>query len=144
MALWGVTTPFDRIGARGRAADVGVDRLPPGQYVPRGWPVLHYGRVPAFDEAAWDFTVWGATADGQTRSWDWAGFGELPRSEVEADFHCVTKFSVFDNTWTGRLTSVLLELAAARAVRTTSWSGRSTATAPTSGSRTSPHRRRCS
>ena len=45
----GVTTPFDRIGARKRAADVGVDRLPPGQYVPRGWPVLHYGRVPAFD-----------------------------------------------------------------------------------------------
>ena len=60
-----------------------MDRLPPGQYVPRGWPVLHYGRVPAFDQAAWDFTVWGATADGQTRSWDWAGFGELPRTEVD-------------------------------------------------------------
>jgi DMSO/TMAO reductase YedYZ molybdopterin-dependent catalytic subunit len=104
-----VTTPFDRIGAKKRAADVGVERLPPGQYVPRGWPVLHYGRVPAFDASAWDLTVWGATADGGTRSWDWAGFGELPRSEVQADFHCVTKFSVFDNSWTGVATSVLLE-----------------------------------
>jgi len=105
-----VTTPFDRIGARKRAAEVGADRLPPGQYVPRGWPVLHYGRVPGFDEAAWDFTVWGATADGQTASWDWAGFSELPRSEVQADFHCVTKFSVFDNLWTGVSTAVLLDL----------------------------------
>ena len=107
--MGGVTTPFDRIGARKRAADVGADRLPPGQYVPRGWPVLHYGRVPAFDAAAWDFTVWGATADGQSRVWDWAGFGALPRSEVRADLHCVTKFSVLDNTWTGVPTSVLLE-----------------------------------
>ncbi len=104
-----MTTPFDRIGARKRAAEVGADRLPPGQYVPRGWPVLHYGRVPGFDEAAWDLTVWGATGDGETRSWDWQGFGALPRSEVRADLHCVTKFSVFDNTWTGVATSVLLE-----------------------------------
>jgi DMSO/TMAO reductase YedYZ molybdopterin-dependent catalytic subunit len=59
--------------------------------------------------AAWDFSVWGATADGQTRAWDWPSFGGLPRTEVQADFHCVTKFSVFDNTWTGVATSVLLE-----------------------------------
>ena len=92
-----------------RSADPAADRLPPGQYVPRGWPVLHYGRVPDFDEAAWDFTVWGATADGGSHRWDWAGFARLPRTQITADFHCVTKFSVFDNTWTGVSTSVLLQ-----------------------------------
>ena len=104
-----MTTPFSRIGAKKRAAGLDPERLPPGQYVPRGWPVLHYGRVPGFDAAAWDFQVFGATADGGTRTWDWPGFGALPRTEVAADFHCVTKFSVLDNTWTGVSTSVLLD-----------------------------------
>ncbi len=103
--------PFDRIGARKRAEGLPADRLPPGQYIPRGWPVLHYGRVPAFDAAAWDFRVLGATADGSEPCWDWTGMSRLPRTEVAADFHCVTKFSLLDNSWTGISTSVLLDLA---------------------------------
>ncbi len=102
-----MTTPFSRFGGRKRAAGVPADRLPPGQYIPRGWPVLHYGPVPKTDLATWDLKVFGATA--QERTWDWAGFGELPRTEVGADFHCVTKFSVLDNSWTGVSTAVLLE-----------------------------------
>jgi DMSO/TMAO reductase YedYZ molybdopterin-dependent catalytic subunit len=104
-----VTTPFSRIGAKKRAAGLAPERLPPGQYVPRGWPVLHYGRVPGFDPATWDLQVFGATAEGVSRTWDWPGFGALPRTEVAADFHCVTKFSVLDNHWTGVSTSVLLD-----------------------------------
>lgn len=76
-------------------------RLPPGQYVPRGWPVLHYGRVPRLDVADWDLRVFGATADAGElvlRHEDLAGLGE---SEVAADFHCVTKFSLLDNVWRG-------------------------------------------
>ncbi|CAA9337295.1 MAG: Sulfite oxidase and related enzymes [uncultured Frankineae bacterium] len=91
-----------------RTADAAAERLPPGQYVPRGWPVLHYGRVPDVDLASWDLTVWGATADGSSRRWDWAAFGRLPRTEITADLHCVTKFSVLDNAWTGVSTAVLL------------------------------------
>lgn len=106
-----MTTPFSRIGAKKRAAGLDPDRLPPGQYVPRGWPVLHYGPVPGFHPATWDFQVFGATAAGSPRTWDWAGFGALPRTDVAADFHCVTKFSVLGNTWTGVSTSVLLEAA---------------------------------
>ena len=106
-----MTSPFSRLGAGRRAAGLPEDRLPPGQYVPRGWPVLHYGRVPGFDPATWDFTVWGATADGGTRTWDWARFAGLPRTEVTADLHCVTKFSVLDNAWTGVSTAVLLDAA---------------------------------
>lgn len=105
-----VTMPFSRLGAKKRAEGLAADRLPPGQYIPRGWPVLHYGPVPKFDESSWDFRVFGAI-DGGERRWDWAGFGELPRTEIRADFHCVTKFSLLDNTWTGVATGVLLGLA---------------------------------
>ena len=106
-----MTTPFSRLGAKKRAEGVAADRLPPGQYIPRGWPVLHYGRVPSFDPARWDLKVFGATADGAEHTWDWDRFGALPRTEVAADFHCVTKFSLLDNTWTGVATSTLLALA---------------------------------
>ncbi len=84
--------------------------MPPGQYLPRGWPVLHYGPVPTFVEATWDLQVFGATA-GEQRFWDWAAFSGLPTAELTADFHCVTKFSLLDNRWTGVPTATLLELA---------------------------------
>jgi DMSO/TMAO reductase YedYZ molybdopterin-dependent catalytic subunit len=76
-------------------------RLPPGQYIPRGWPVLHYGPVPKFRPAEWNLRVFGATADGHDRSWDWPEFERLPRARVTADLHCVTKFSVPDILWEG-------------------------------------------
>jgi DMSO/TMAO reductase YedYZ molybdopterin-dependent catalytic subunit len=103
-----VTSPFGRIGARKRAEGLPDDRLPPGQYIPRGWPVLHYGPVPVFKPRVWDFRVTGATADGAERSWTWPELAALPRTEVRADFHCVTKFSVLDNLWRGIPTAALL------------------------------------
>ena len=105
-----MTSPFDRIGSRKRAAGRD-DRLPPGQYVPRGWPVLHYGPVPRFKPETWDLKVFGATADGGERRWTWPEVQALPRVEVEADFHCVTKFSLLDCRWSGIATRTLLELA---------------------------------
>lgn len=105
-----MTSPLDRLGSRRRAAGL-EDRLPPGQYLPRGWPVLHYGPVPKWRPEAWDLRVFGETADGLERRWTWEQFGALPRTQVQADFHCVTKFSVLDNTWTGVATGTLLELA---------------------------------
>ena len=106
-----MTSPLHRIGAKARAAGLPPDRLPPGQYLPRGWPVLHYGPVPKTDPAAWDLRVFGETASGEVTRWDRAGFDALPRTEVVADFHCVTKFSLLDNRWGGVSTSVLLEAA---------------------------------
>ncbi|MFN2521710.1 MAG: sulfite oxidase-like oxidoreductase [Mycobacteriales bacterium] len=105
-----MTSPFRRIGARKRAEGVPADRLPPGQYIPRGWPVLHYGPVPSFHPERWDFRVFGATA-GENVQLTWPEVSALPRTEVAADFHCVTKFSVLDNTWTGIATATFLELA---------------------------------
>lgn len=105
-----MTTPFDRIGSKKRSQGV-QDRLPPGQYVPRGWPVLHYGPVPRFVPDSWQLKVFGETASGEVTSWTWPELGHLPRVGVEADFHCVTKFSLLGNTWRGVSTATLLELA---------------------------------
>ena len=33
-------------------------RLPPGQALTFKFPVLHYGPVPHFNPATWDFRVW--------------------------------------------------------------------------------------
>jgi hypothetical protein len=72
----------------GEGADAGT-RLPPGQYVTRGWPVLHYGPVPRFRPATWDFRIFGATASGEETVGDpWReqrySYHELPGEGPEA------------------------------------------------------------
>ena len=64
-------------------------------------PVLHYGPVPACNPQTWDLRVYGATRGDRERRWTWDGFRALPRNEVIADFHCVTKFTVLGITWAG-------------------------------------------
>lgn len=85
--------------------------LPPGQHVPRVWPALHYGRVPAFRPGRWNLRVFGATEDGADHRWPWPGFCALPRTRVVADFHCVTKFTIPDVAWDGVPATALLSLA---------------------------------
>lgn len=103
-----MTTPFGRLGSAKRARGVPPERIPPGQYLPRAWPALHYGPVPRFKPESWDFRVFGAvTAEAR---WDWTSFQELPTSVLVADFHCVTKFTVLDNEWRGVACSTLLSL----------------------------------
>jgi DMSO/TMAO reductase YedYZ molybdopterin-dependent catalytic subunit len=85
--------------------------LPPGQRVQTQWPVLHYGPVPRFKPERWDLQVYGATVDGAKQSWDYGEFHALPTAEVTADMHCVTKFSLVSNTWSGVLARTILELA---------------------------------
>lgn len=76
-------------------------RLPPGQYIQAALPVLHYGPVPAWNPQAWDLRVYGATSSGREHRWTWGGFRSLPRHEILADFHCVTKFTVLGIAWAG-------------------------------------------
>ncbi len=74
-------------------------RLPPGQSLTIKFPVLHYGPIPVFNPATWDFRVWGKVeAD---RSWSWAEFNQLPRTTLIMDIHCVTRWSKLDTTWEG-------------------------------------------
>jgi DMSO/TMAO reductase YedYZ molybdopterin-dependent catalytic subunit len=74
-------------------------RLPPGQSLTQKFPVLHYGPVPPFNAATWDFRVWGEVEREVT--WDWDEFNQLPRTKLVMDIHCVTRWSKFDTEWEG-------------------------------------------
>jgi DMSO/TMAO reductase YedYZ molybdopterin-dependent catalytic subunit len=74
-------------------------RLPPGQSLTERFPVLHYGPVPEFDPATWDFKVWGEVE--QPQRWDWEAFNQLPRRKLAMDLHCVTRWSKFNTGWEG-------------------------------------------
>jgi len=75
--------------------------LPPGQYIPRKLPVLHYGPVPKFNPRTWNLRICGATESGTEHIWTWDEVCALPRCEVIADLHCVTRFTVPGNSWGG-------------------------------------------
>jgi DMSO/TMAO reductase YedYZ molybdopterin-dependent catalytic subunit len=94
--------------AGGTATGTGDPRLPPGQQLAEGWPVMHYGRPPTFRPESWDFQVLGATADGGATRWCHDELLALPQVDVVADLHCVTGFTMLGLAWTGvPLTSVL-------------------------------------
>ena len=82
-------------------------RLPPGQSLTQKFPVLHYGPVPEFNPATWDFCVWGEVEEEVT--WNWAEFQQLPRTQLKMDIHCVTRWSKFDTLWEGVSVKVLVE-----------------------------------
>jgi DMSO/TMAO reductase YedYZ molybdopterin-dependent catalytic subunit len=83
-------------------------RLPPGQSLTLKWPVLHAGSVPRFDPARWDFVVGGLVEKPMRFSWE--EFNKLPQREFVSDFHCVTRWSRFDNRWKGVSVSEVLKL----------------------------------
>src|ERR1700731_2288550 len=60
-------------------------RLPPGQSLTLKWPVLHYGSVPSFDPARWDFQLRGLV--GQPLRLKWDEFNKLPKVKTHSDFH---------------------------------------------------------
>ncbi len=74
-------------------------RLPPGQSLTNRFPVLHYGPVPGFDAATWNLRVFGEVENEVT--WTWEQFNQLPRTQVQMDIHCVTRWSKFDTVWEG-------------------------------------------
>ena len=82
-------------------------RLPPGQSLTQKWPVLHYGPVPSFNPATWDFRVWGEVEKPLRLTWE--EFNQLPRSRVTIDLHCVTRWSKFDTLWEGVSIRTLVE-----------------------------------
>lgn len=82
-------------------------RLPPGQSLTQKFPVLHYGPVPIFNPATWDFRVWGLVE--QEHRWSWDEFQQLPRTQLKMDIHCVTRWSKFDTAWEGVSVRTLVE-----------------------------------
>ena len=77
----------------------GKPKLPPGQYKTEKFPVLTYGSTPNVSKEEWRFKVWGLIEE--EREWNWEKFMELPQSKLQADFHCVTHWSRFDDIYEG-------------------------------------------
>jgi DMSO/TMAO reductase YedYZ molybdopterin-dependent catalytic subunit len=84
-----------------------TDRIPPGQYLERGFPVLSAGPTPHTPLAAWDFTVEGVV--NQPKRWTWEEFRALPHEEITVDIHCVTQWSKLDTRWEGVSIDTLLQ-----------------------------------
>jgi len=76
----------------------GKDRLPPGQYLTKKWPVLSAEDVPTMP-TDWKFRVGGLVE--QPLALTWEEFLALPRITITTDIHCVTTWSRYDNTWEG-------------------------------------------
>ncbi|MEM8806077.1 MAG: sulfite oxidase-like oxidoreductase [Cyanobacteria bacterium P01_G01_bin.38] len=82
-----------------------ADRVPPGQHLAKGFPVLTYGDSPVVSTDQWQLKVSGL-ATPKTFTWD--DLMALPQSQFTADFHCVTTWSKLDVEWTGvRVTDFL-------------------------------------
>ena len=84
-------------------------RIPPGQSQTVKWPVLDASGTPPMDMTKWRLDIFGLVGKEVSLTWD--EFMALPRVEVFSDFHCVTRWSRLDNTWTGVAVSTLMELA---------------------------------
>jgi DMSO/TMAO reductase YedYZ molybdopterin-dependent catalytic subunit len=82
------------------------NRIPPCQVLTRKWPVLHAGSTPPFAKAQWSFRVFGLVEQPWECNYD--DFRALPHVQVQADMHCVTRWSKLDNQWEGVSTRELL------------------------------------
>ena len=95
-----VTRGFERKRSRD-------DRLPPGQYLERGFPVLSAGPTPQTPLEEWSFELVGAISE--PRAWTWEQFQALAREDFTVDIHCVTTWSKLDTHWTGVSVDTLLD-----------------------------------
>lgn len=87
----------------------GMPKVPVGQTVTRGWPVLDLGRQPDVPLSKWELVVDGAVEEPLRLSWE--DFMALPQTSDVSDFHCVTTWSKMDVPWEGVQLSAVLALA---------------------------------
>jgi DMSO/TMAO reductase YedYZ molybdopterin-dependent catalytic subunit len=84
-----------------------AERVPPGQYVEYGFPVLSYSPTPNMSPEAWTFRVEGMV--GRERTWSMEEFRALPFEEIPCDIHCVTKWSKLGTSFGGVSVDALLD-----------------------------------
>jgi len=105
-----------------------IDRLPPGQKLTTGFPVLDLGVQPDIPLTEWTLTLDGLVEKPTVFSWE--QFNALPQVTDLSDFHCVTSWSKYDCQWTGVAFTTLFELVQpkpeAKFVYFTSYDGYST------------------
>ncbi|ADB49356.1 sulfite oxidase-like oxidoreductase [Conexibacter woesei] len=95
-------------GGRRRQPDELADRIPPGQYLERGFPVLTAGPTEQVEHGQWSFKIDGVVG-GEPRAWSWDEFHALPFEDVTTDIHCVTKWSKLDSRFRGVSLDTLLD-----------------------------------
>ena len=100
-------SPISRgfVGRHRPASD--SSRLPPGQYLERGFPVLSAGPTPHTPLDQWTFRIDGEVDNSV--SWTWQELLALPAETPTVDIHCVTKWSKFDTKWKGVSVDTLLQ-----------------------------------
>jgi DMSO/TMAO reductase YedYZ molybdopterin-dependent catalytic subunit len=90
----------------------GMPKVPEGQTVTKGWPVLDLGRQPDIQLSRWELIVDGEVEEPQR--FDWKQFMALPQVKDVSDFHCVTTWSKMDVPWEGVQMSTVIALAKPR------------------------------
>lgn len=84
-------------------------RIPPGQVLAEGFPVLDLGILPDVPHSDWRLRLFGLVEREQELSWD--ELMALPQLTDISDFHCVTTWSCLDLAWEGVRASDVLALA---------------------------------
>ena len=97
-------------GGDRKVPDGVAGRLPPGQYLEHGFPVLTAGPTPDVAGAEWKLKIDGMVAN--ELEWSWEEFQQLPAEEIPCDIHCVTKWSKLGTSFRGVSVDTLFEAAA--------------------------------
>jgi len=117
-----------KMSGKERPAVRSEERLPPGQHLTPGFPVLDLGIRPEISLADWRLVITGLVENPKTFTWE--EFNQLPQFEDVSDFHCVTTWSKFDCRWCGVAFFTLVEIVTpkpeAKHVLFTSYDGYST------------------
>lgn len=117
-----------KMAGKERPAVRSEDRLPPGQHLTEGFPVLDLGIQPEVLLDQWTLKVGGLVENPVTLRWD--EFNALEQFEDTSDFHCVTTWSKYDCRWSGVAFFTLIDLvkvkSEARFVYFTGYDGYST------------------
>jgi DMSO/TMAO reductase YedYZ molybdopterin-dependent catalytic subunit len=89
----------------------GMPKEPPGQNVleQHEWPVLDLGETPEVAPEQWRLVLDGAVKEPVTLRWE--DLLALPQADEEADFHCVTGWSILDVRFRGVRLETLAALA---------------------------------
>ncbi len=93
------------VGRRGGPEGT-AERLPPGQFLESGFPVLSAGPTPRIKTEEWSFTLKNGVRP--VKRWNWAEFNALPQTKMTRDIHCVTTWSKFDTAWEGVMVDDIL------------------------------------
>jgi DMSO/TMAO reductase YedYZ molybdopterin-dependent catalytic subunit len=88
-------------------------RIPPGQHLVDGFPVLSAGPAPDIATDKWSFEV--KSGPAPLKRWAWADFNALPQTRMTRDIYCVTSWSKLDTRWEGVMIDDILAAAAVEA-----------------------------